>query len=68
MLNWSITFLVVGLIAAVLGFTGLAGAEPILPGYSSWCFSRSSSSVLSPAAKESVLRNSGATKNLRTTS
>jgi len=26
MLNWSITFLVVGLIAAVLGFTGLAGA------------------------------------------
>jgi uncharacterized membrane protein YtjA (UPF0391 family) len=26
MLNWSLTFLVVGLIAAVLGFTGLAGA------------------------------------------
>jgi uncharacterized membrane protein YtjA (UPF0391 family) len=26
MLNWSITFLVVGLIAAVLGFTGIAGA------------------------------------------
>jgi len=26
MLSWSITFLVVGLIAAVLGFTGIAGA------------------------------------------
>jgi len=26
MLNWSLTFLVIGLIAAVLGFTGLAGA------------------------------------------
>jgi len=26
MLNWSLTFLVVGLIAAVLGFSGLAGA------------------------------------------
>jgi uncharacterized membrane protein YtjA (UPF0391 family) len=26
MLNWSITFLVIGLIAAVLGFTGVAGA------------------------------------------
>jgi uncharacterized membrane protein YtjA (UPF0391 family) len=26
MLNWSITFLVIGLIAAVLGFTGIAGA------------------------------------------
>ena len=26
MLNWSLTFLVVGLIAAVLGFTGVAGA------------------------------------------
>ena len=26
MLDWSLTFLVVGLIAAVLGFTGLAGA------------------------------------------
>jgi uncharacterized membrane protein YtjA (UPF0391 family) len=26
MLSWSITFLVIGLIAAVLGFTGIAGA------------------------------------------
>ncbi len=26
MLNWSITFLVIGLIAAVFGFTGIAGA------------------------------------------
>jgi len=26
MLNWSLTFLVVGLIAGVLGLTGLAGA------------------------------------------
>jgi uncharacterized membrane protein YtjA (UPF0391 family) len=26
MLNWSLTFLVIGLIAAVLGFTGIAGA------------------------------------------
>jgi uncharacterized membrane protein YtjA (UPF0391 family) len=26
MLHWSITFLVIGLIAAVLGFTGIAGA------------------------------------------
>ena len=26
MLNWSITFLIIGLIAAVLGFTGVAGA------------------------------------------
>jgi uncharacterized membrane protein YtjA (UPF0391 family) len=26
MLNWSITFLVIGLIAGVLGFTGVAGA------------------------------------------
>jgi uncharacterized membrane protein YtjA (UPF0391 family) len=26
MLNWSITFLVIGLIAALLGFTGVAGA------------------------------------------
>jgi uncharacterized membrane protein YtjA (UPF0391 family) len=26
MLNWSLTFLVIGLVAAVLGFTGLAGA------------------------------------------
>ena len=26
MLSWSITFLVIGLIAAVLGFSGLAGA------------------------------------------
>ena len=26
MLHWSITFLVIGLIAAVLGFTGVAGA------------------------------------------
>jgi uncharacterized membrane protein YtjA (UPF0391 family) len=25
MLSWSITFLIVGLIAAVLGFTGVAG-------------------------------------------
>jgi len=26
MLSWSITFLVIGLIAAILGFSGLAGA------------------------------------------
>ncbi|HSE90243.1 MAG TPA: DUF1328 domain-containing protein, partial [Candidatus Binatia bacterium] len=26
MLRWSITFLVIGLIAGVLGFTGVAGA------------------------------------------
>jgi uncharacterized membrane protein YtjA (UPF0391 family) len=26
MLSWSITFLIIGLIAAVLGFTGVAGA------------------------------------------
>jgi uncharacterized membrane protein YtjA (UPF0391 family) len=26
MLNWSITFLVIGLIAGVLGFSGIAGA------------------------------------------
>lgn len=26
MLNWSITFLIIGLIAGVLGFTGVAGA------------------------------------------
>jgi uncharacterized membrane protein YtjA (UPF0391 family) len=26
MLSWSLTFLVIGLIAAVLGFSGLAGA------------------------------------------
>jgi uncharacterized membrane protein YtjA (UPF0391 family) len=26
MLNWSITFLIIGLIAGVLGFTGIAGA------------------------------------------
>jgi uncharacterized membrane protein YtjA (UPF0391 family) len=26
MLNWSITFLVIGLIAGVLGFSGVAGA------------------------------------------
>ena len=26
MLSWSITFLVIGLIAALLGFSGLAGA------------------------------------------
>jgi uncharacterized membrane protein YtjA (UPF0391 family) len=25
MLSWSITFLIIGLIAAVLGFTGIAG-------------------------------------------
>ena len=27
MLNWALTFLVLGLIAALLGFTGIAGAS-----------------------------------------
>ncbi len=27
MLNWALTFLIVAIVAAVLGFTGIAGAE-----------------------------------------
>jgi uncharacterized membrane protein YtjA (UPF0391 family) len=32
MLSWAITFLIMGLIAGVLGLTGIAGAAPKSPG------------------------------------
>ncbi len=41
MLSWAVTFLIIAIIAGLLGFIGIAGAAAELPKFCFWSFSSS---------------------------